>query len=295
MSRRAILLAAAAATVLAAPAAGAIGRAPTGGIPASSPDGLIVFSRCCTPTGIYTISPVDGSERLLYKPKYDDTPLTPSWSPNGRSIAYVAGPQAPGIWSMNAAGGRKHRITRGSGDPNSPTWSTSGTKIAFSDLAKPGAKTYDIWVVRTNGTGLTRLTHTAANEGGPKWAPNDKSIIYQRGLDVWQMRTDGTHQHRLIRNALAPDWSPGATHIAFIRQGDPWIASSDGSGARLLVHTPEQDASVTWSPDGRYLLLSPVDRGDLVVLQSSGAVLQPLTQQPDLFNSWPDWQRKPGK
>ena len=271
-----------------------VGAAAGGGLPPGSRDGLVVFARCCTPTGIYTISPTDGTERLLYKPKYDDTPLTPSWSPNGRSIAYIAGPQAPGIWVMSPTGSRKHRIARGSGDPNSPTWSATGTKIAFADLARPGAKTYDIWVVRTNGSGLTRLTHTAANEGEPKWAPNDKSIVYQRGRDVWQMRPDGTHQHRLIADASAPDWSPGATHVAFIRQGNPWVANADGSGARQLADTPEQDASVTWSPDGRYLLLGQADRGDIQVMQSSGASLQPLTQQPDLFNSWPDWQRKPG-
>jgi Tol biopolymer transport system component len=294
VNRRAILLSVTA-VALAGPAAVTAARAPSGGLPPNSPDGLVVFSRCCSPTGIYTISPVDRTERLLYKPKYDDTPLTPSWSPNGRSIAYIAGPQAPGVWVMSATGGHKHRITRGSGDASSPTWSTTGTKIAFADLASSGAKTHDIWIVRTNGTGLTRLTHTAADEGGPKWAPNDKSILYQRGRGVWQMRTNGTHQHRLIANASAPDWSPGATHIAFIRQGDPWIANADGSGARQLAHTPEDDVSVTWSPDGRYLLLTQADRGDIQVMQSSGSVLQPLTQQPDLFNSWPDWQRKPGK
>jgi Tol biopolymer transport system component len=263
-------------------------------LPPSPTNGLVVFSRCCTPTGIYTVSPTDGAERLLYKPKYDDTPLTPSWSHDGRWIAYVAGPQAPGVWAMNAAGGRKHRITRAGGDPSSPTWSPSGTKIAFGDLGRPGGKTYDIWVVRTNGAGLTRLTRTAANEGGPRWAPNDRSIIYERGRDVWQMRTNGTHQHRLIANASAPDWSPGATHIAFVRQGDPWVANADGSGARQLAHTPEEDISVTWSPDGRYLLLTQADRGDIEVMRSDGTDLQALTQQPDLFNSWPSWQRKPG-
>jgi Tol biopolymer transport system component len=266
-----------------------------GGLPPSSPDGLVVFTRCCSPTGIYTISPTDGTERLLYKPKYDDTPLAPAWSPNGRSIAYVAGPQAPGIWAMTATGGRKHRITRGNGDASSPTWSTTGTQIAFADLAKPGAKTHDIWVVRTNGASLKRLTHTAADESEPKWAPNDRSIVYERGNDVWEMRTDGTHQHRLIPNATSPDWSPGSTHIAFIRGGDPWIAKADGSGARMLAHTPEEDVSVAWSPDGRFLLLAQIDRGDIEVMQSNGSGLQsPLTQQPDLFNSWPDWQRKPG-
>jgi len=295
MNRRALLLLVLAG-VLATPAAVAAGRtAPSGGQPPNSPDGLIVFSRCCTRTGIYTISPTDRSERLLYGPKYDDTPLTPSWSPNGRWIAYIAGPQAPGVWVMNATGGHKHRVTRAGGDPHSPTWSTTGTKIAFADLAKPGAGTYDIWVVRTNGTGLTRLTRTAANEEGPKWAPNDRSIIYERGRAVWQMRTDGTHQHRLIRNASAPDWSPGATHIAFIRGGDPWVASSDGNGARRLAHTPEEDISVTWSPDGRFLLLTQADRGDIQLMQNDGSVIQPLTQQPDLFNSWPSWQRRPGK
>ncbi len=123
---------------------------------------------------------------------------------------------------------------------------------------------------------------------------DDSAIIYQRGRAVWTMRTNGTGQHKLIANASAATWSPGATHIAFIRNGDPWVANRNGSGAHPIAHTAEQDAGVTWSPDGSWLLLTPVDRGDIVIMRSDGSTSQPLTNQPGLFNSWPDWQRKPG-
>ncbi len=78
-----MLLVALAVVSVAAPGAVAAVRTPTGGIPPNGPDGLIVFTRCCTPTGMFTLSPITGAERLVFKPKADDAPLDPAWSRTG--------------------------------------------------------------------------------------------------------------------------------------------------------------------------------------------------------------------
>jgi Tol biopolymer transport system component len=105
------------------------------------------------------------------------------------------------------------------------------------------------------------------------------------------MRTDGSRQRLLLANGISPSWSPGATHIAFIRGGDPWIANRNGTGAKRVVHEPAQQISVTWSPDGRWLVTGPIDRGDLVLVQANGASTNSLTRQPGFFNADPSWQR----
>jgi len=257
-----------------------------------SRNGLVAFVRCCgTGTGIYAVRPDGGGQRLLYRALHDDAPLTPAWSPNGKQIAYAPGAPLGGIWVMNANGTNRRRIVRGNGDALFPTWSTDGTKIAFEDLARLGAHLHDIFVVRTNGTGLKRLAGAAVDEAQPAWAPDDSAIAYVRGRSIWTMRTDGTRQRRLVANAFSPAWSPGATTLAFVRGGDPWIARRNGTGAKRVVHEPAQQISVTWSPDGRWLVTAPIDRGALVLVQASGATTKPLTREPGWFHAWPSWQR----
>ncbi len=260
-------------------------------------DGLIAYGYCCGlhATGIWVLNPRTGATKHVYTPKYDDAILTPSWSPDGRWLAYVPDVSVGGIWAMRPYGGGKHRITAGMGDAAWPTWSVTGTAIAFGDLARRGAKQHDIWIVRTNGSGLARLTQSAAEEGEPAWAPNDRSIAYRRGRDIWLMRTNGTGQHRILRNASSPAWSPGATHIAFIRNGDPWIAKANGTGAKRVVQTVDEAVSVTWSPGGYWLVVAPANRGDLLLVRTDGSTTQTITQDPGAFHNWPAWQRLPKK
>ena len=62
---------------------------------------------------------------------------------------------------MRANGSRLHRITIGKGAPGQPSWSPNGKWIAFADLAESAIRDkHDIYVVRTNGSGLKRLTRS---------------------------------------------------------------------------------------------------------------------------------------
>ncbi|HUJ91054.1 MAG TPA: hypothetical protein VLW05_00025 [Gaiellaceae bacterium] len=259
---------------------------------APSRNGLVAFVRCCGgPTGIYAVRPDGGGQRLIYRALHDDAPLTPAWSPNGKQIAYAPGAPSGGIWVMNANGTSRRRVVRGNGDAMFPTWSTDGTKIAFADLSRPGGRLRDIFVVRTNGTGLRRLAGGLVDDSRPAWAPDDSAIAYQRGRSVWTVRTNGTQQRLLVANASSPAWSPGATTLAFLRGGDPWIVKRNGTGAKRVVHETSPQIAVAWSPDGRWLVTAPIDRGDLVLVQANGATTKPLTREPGYFHAWPAWQR----
>ena len=257
-----------------------------------SRNGLVAFVRCCgAGTGIYAVRPDGGGQRLLYRALHDDAPLTPAWSPDGRRIAYAPGVPLGGIWVMNANGTNRHRVVRGNGDALFPSWSYDGRKILFADRSSPRSGSHDIYVVNANGTGLRRLTAAPADETEPAWAPDDSTIAYVRGRDLWQMNDKGGRQRLLLRNAGSPAWSPGATTLAFIRGGDPWIVKRNGTGARRVVHEPAQQIAVTWSPDGRWLVTAPIDRGDLMLVRPNGSATQPFTREPGYFHAWPSWQR----
>ena len=53
--------------------------------------------------------------------------------------------------------------------------------------------------------------------------------------------------------------------------------TKDGMGAKRVVDMRAQQASVAWSPDGRWLVTAPFDRGDLTLVRTDGAETRPLT------------------
>jgi TolB protein len=280
--------------VLALTATGGEARAERGSGPYRN--GLVAFVRCCglPAAGIYVIRPNGSGERQIYRAAADDAPLDPAWSPDGRRIAFVPGAPRGGVWVMQASGAKRHRIVAGKGDSLFPSWSPNGRSIVFADLGPRSSGRHDLYLARASGGGLKRLTHAVADESRPAWAPNGGEIVYDRGRDLWRMRPDGSRQRLLARNASGASWSPGGSHIAFVRGGDPWVMARDGRRARRVTHLRAAQLSVAWSPDSRWLVTAPVDRGDLLLVRTNGTDAHPLTHQGGAFHAWPSWQRLRG-
>lgn len=100
------------------------------------------------------------------------------WSPDGDSIVHntlLAGgfnPAAAGLTIVDLAGSSTTTLTT-TAAAYGPVWSPDGARIAY------GAN--DIWTIRPDGTGETRiLRHRGANGplyGEPRWSPDSAYII----------------------------------------------------------------------------------------------------------------------
>ena len=92
---------------------------------------------------------------------------SPSWSPDGKQIAFAANPSGHyEIYVVSAAGGGADRRTTTTSDDIEPAWSPDGTLIAFS---REGA----ITTVDAAGK-VTRLTNGKNNDSSPAWKPKTK-------------------------------------------------------------------------------------------------------------------------
>jgi TolB protein len=172
----------------------------------------------------------------------------PDWSSDGRTIVYNSdrGDGTPSGYLTSPDGTHRRRIETDAW-VEYPSFSPDGTRIAF--MSHDGGD-YDIWVADVATGETTRLTDAPGSDGWPSWSPDGTTIAFASERDDCLHAAEGE-----------PCWigdEPGEHH-------DVWVMDADGSDERRV--TPEFGQFVTWSPDGRLLLVSGYD---LFVIRPDG-------------------------
>ena len=137
--------------------------------PSFSPAGSrIVFSR--RDRGLYTVGPMGGEPKQIVSVPW---PRTPRFSPDGRWVVYWTGfpasviaggiPGALGsIAIVSAEGGAPRELSTGLASARYPVWTPDGERILFLGEDDAAAKSFDWYLIRTDGTGLVRTGALAA-------------------------------------------------------------------------------------------------------------------------------------
>lgn len=162
--------------------------------PAWSPTGKIVFARYSGSAGeaLYTMNASGGNLRRVVRFAYD-----PAWSPNGSRIVYHSGGD---IYTINADGTGRRRVTSGRAWDEHPVWSPNGRRIAFNRRARSLNESLGIYTITTSGTGLRRVTF--GNDFWPDWSPDGTRLVFES-------YNSGTHTHTITTvNADGTGWTP---------------------------------------------------------------------------------------
>ena len=196
---------------------------------------------------IYTIKP-DGTDLAYTSTDNQTFDGLPAWSPDGTRIAFSSNESDDyEIWSMNADGTDRKQLSKRVGWDTMPKYSPDGTKIAFVGEYKEGVTedeqdTYEILVMNSDGSGLTRLTTSSRTGNGwnsvPTWSPDSSKILFSTNREgnpatplLYTMNSDGSNQQKFGSmfsiEGTEPDWSPVTNKIVFAKgsaaKGDIWV------------------------------------------------------------------------
>ncbi len=171
----------------------------------------VVLSNGQTAADIYRVREDGSALRRLTKDNSID--IAPSWSPDGRQIAFVSDRTgAPQIYLMDADGGKVRRLTYEGSYNTHPAWSPDGRWIAYE--SRIGSQ-FDIWLIDVEGKVNVPLVDHPRSDEAPSWAPNSRHIAFastRRGrADIYVIDVSGENLRRLTGDAgdnKSPAWGP---------------------------------------------------------------------------------------
>jgi Tol biopolymer transport system component len=229
--------------------------------PAFSPDGTrIVFAR--TGVGIVTMD-VDG--KGVHRMTTNGRDSFPTWSPDGKQIAFLRPTATWAIYTMSSSGGHQRRLTKAP-PAGRPTWSSAGLMVPTAgDLAKIdpvnghvlkyfGAEIDAVWGLNTvalspDDSSLTFIGAAAPEPGDKECGDNQpcqRFALYKQGL-----RPKGKPR-LLVKNVGPATYSPDGKQLAFIARNtklDLWTLAT-GASRRLALGSNYATVAAppTWQP-----------------------------------------------
>lgn len=246
----------------------------------------------------------------------------PSWSPDGKQIAYALfdGANDRDIWIHDVGTPSRSRLTISPlVQEDRPTWSANGRKVAYESEVTDGSNQQDILITNVKTNDTINLTNTVtAVEGRPVWSPNGETIYYSRRAntaatdeDILKEPSDNSSAvpSFVLNSATAeyqPALSPDGSEMCFTRgpfgsdAADVYKVASSGLGPQTNISDNGLvgDYNCTWSPDGRKIAFvqGVFSAGALVYKNSNdtGGTALLTSDTPQHFDGNPDWAPVPG-
>jgi Tol biopolymer transport system component/predicted Ser/Thr protein kinase len=138
---------------------------------------------------------------------------------------------------------------------------------------------HTLWRMRANGTEKLQLVSPPLRGDLPRWSPDNKRIVFGgqapgKGQGIFVVPADGGPTQRIAAPGGNPTWSSDGNAVAY----NAWITPTQSSVVKSEIHiidlrtwkdtlVPDSEGKIgpLWSPDGKSLLASTGQIGDLMM------------------------------
>jgi TolB protein len=188
--------------------------------------------------------------------------ISPAWSPDGRSLAYVSFEQGKAsIYVQDVASGQRRAVANHRGSNSAPAWAPDGNQLAVA-LSREGLT--QLYLIDRQGERLQRITNSQAIDTEPCFSPDGRTLFFVSdrggGPQVYRMPAGGGAAERVTFGGsynISPAISPDGRTLAYVtRSGGAFkVMTLDlAGGSAQSVSDTSDDESPSFAPNGKLII-----------------------------------------
>jgi TolB protein len=217
----------------------------------------------------------EGGQAALNSP---EPIISPSWSPDGRDLAYVSfESQKAVIYVQEVQSGKRRAVANFKGSNSAPAWSPDGQTLAAT-LSRDGGS--QLFVMSRNGDNVRRITNSNAIDTEPAFSSDGRSLYFvsDRGgsPQVYRTSVSGGPVERVTFSGaynISPAISPDGKSLAYITRlggGTFRLHLLDlASGTVQALTDTNDDESPSFAPNGRLIIYATREQGRDVLVTTT--------------------------